>query len=166
MHHRNGRHTANSRQLERARIDLREQAAVEESSAEPGGDDVRASLLRLFCDVGDECARRNSEQVEAHRQCVATLIRKIVSFDKRLERLETMIEDLHELAKNATPTKDWYSVSEVADVLGRAEFTVREWCRLGRVHAAKRECGRGNSQEWIVSHEELIRIQNDGLLPE
>jgi len=54
---------------------------------------------------------------------------------------------------------------EVAKVVGKAEFTVREWCRLGRVAASKRACGRGKFQEWIVSHEELTRLRNEGLLP-
>jgi hypothetical protein len=42
---------------------------------------------------------------------------------------------------------------------------VREWCRLGRVAASERACGRGKFQEWIVSHEELTRLRNEGLLP-
>ena len=46
----------------------------------------------------------------------------------------------------------------------RAPWTVRQWCRLKRVNAKKRPCGRGLSAEWIVSHAELKRIQNEGLL--
>jgi hypothetical protein len=61
--------------------------------------------------------------------------------------------------------KDWYTTSETAKILGRAEFTVREWCRLGRIHASKRACGRGPTLEWSISHVELLRIQNEGLLP-
>jgi len=49
--------------------------------------------------------------------------------------------------------------------LGKAEFTVREWCRQGRVEAGKRPCGRGRSREWTVSHKELTRLRNEGLLP-
>ncbi|MBI3465104.1 MAG: hypothetical protein HY000_18915 [Planctomycetes bacterium] len=61
--------------------------------------------------------------------------------------------------------KDWYTTAEVATLLGKAEFTVREWCRNRRVNAEKRECGRGRSREWVVSDHELKRIQNEGLLP-
>ena len=80
---------------------------------------------------------------------------------QRLERIEAV---LAELLRQKT-VKDWYSTAEVAQLLGKAEFTVREWCRLGRVHAEKRECGRGLSQEWIISHQELTRVRNEGLLP-
>ena len=62
--------------------------------------------------------------------------------------------------------KEWYSTAEVATILGKAEFTVREWCRLGRVHAQKKRCGRGQSGEWIISHAELTRVRNEGLLPD
>ncbi len=61
--------------------------------------------------------------------------------------------------------KEYYSTAEVAEILKRSEFTVREWCRLNRIWASKRECGRGDSREWMISHHELRRIQNNGLLP-
>jgi hypothetical protein len=80
---------------------------------------------------------------------------------ERLERIESLLTSL---VRERT-IKEWYTVAEVADTLGKAEFTVREWCRLGRVYASKRACGRGNSQEWIIAHEELTRIRNEGLLP-
>ena len=62
--------------------------------------------------------------------------------------------------------KEWYTTAEVAAMLGRAEFTVRKWCRLGRVNARKKKCGRGVAGEWVVSHEELTRVRNEGLLPD
>src|SRR6187401_3070381 len=61
--------------------------------------------------------------------------------------------------------KEWYSTAEVAKLLGKAEFTVRESCRLGRVHAKKKVCGRGATGEWIIAHKELTRVGNEGLLP-
>ena len=60
--------------------------------------------------------------------------------------------------------KDWYTTGELAEILCKAEFTVREWCRLAR-SAEKKSSGRGKYQSWVVSHEELLRIQKEGLLP-
>lgn len=51
----------------------------------------------------------------------------------------------------------------MAGLTGRAEFTVREWCRLGRISAEKETHGR--KREWRVSHEELQRILNHGPMP-
>ncbi len=80
----------------------------------------------------------------------------------RLTRLEERLQELLDEKKQ----KDFYSTQEVAQQLEKAEFTVREWCRLGRIRATKRATGRGRSQEWMVSHEELNRIRNEGLLPQ
>jgi hypothetical protein len=81
---------------------------------------------------------------------------------ERLARIEAAIGEL----MRQRATKEWYSTAEAAQVLARSAFTVREWCRLRRVHAEKRRCGRGRSQEWAISHRELLRVQNEGLLPE
>src|SRR5688500_17358630 len=81
---------------------------------------------------------------------------------EQLKRIETVLD----LLVRQQPTKDWYTIAEVAQKLGKAEFTVREWCRLRRIQAEKRPCGRGNNKEWIISREELERIRNHGLLPD
>ncbi|MEX0867807.1 MAG: helix-turn-helix domain-containing protein, partial [Pirellulales bacterium] len=84
---------------------------------------------------------------------------------QRLDTIETAVKSIQALLEDQRQIREWYSVAEAADALGKAEFTVREWCRLGRVTAHKRPCGRGRSQEWIISHTELVRIRNKGLLP-
>jgi hypothetical protein len=80
---------------------------------------------------------------------------------QRLDRIEAALAEL--VQRQAV--KDWYSTEEVARLLGKAEFTVREWCRLGRVRAEKKGSGRGKYQAWVVSHDELLRVQREGLLP-
>lgn len=40
----------------------------------------------------------------------------------------------------------------------------KEWRRLGRKHAEKRECGRGSAKEWKISHVGLQRIKGEKLL--
>ncbi len=80
---------------------------------------------------------------------------------RRLDCIESILQDL--VAQRTI--QDWYGTEEVATILKRSPYTVREWCRERRIRAEKRLCGRGRSQEWMISHEELVRIQNEGLLP-
>ena len=58
-----------------------------------------------------------------------------------------------------------YSTTEVARLLDRAEYTVREWCHQGRIRAKKKPRGRGKGGEWLVSHDEFVRLRNEGPLP-
>ena len=51
----------------------------------------------------------------------------------RLERIETLLQSLLQ----ERTIKEWYSTAEVAKLLSKAEFTVREWCRL-RAFAPRR----------------------------
>ena len=79
----------------------------------------------------------------------------------RLDRIEAALV----LLVQERTVKEWYSTAEVAKILGRAEYTVREHCRQGRIRAKKKPCGRGKGGEWLVGHEELTRLRNEGLLP-
>jgi hypothetical protein len=88
----------------------------------------------------------------------------VTVFGQLLNRMERIEDALAQLLQRNT-MKDYYTTSEVAKILDKAEFTVREWCRLGRVYAEKRQTGRGRTKEWMVSHQELTRIRNEGLLP-
>jgi hypothetical protein len=83
------------------------------------------------------------------------------SVHDRLDRIENLLKEL----AGHRVKKDFYSTAEVARIFKRAEYTVREWCRNHRVVADKKLCGRGNTFEWKISHDELERIKNDGLLP-
>jgi len=90
-----------------------------------------------------------------NEELVQLVLSRLNSID---QRLATILDEKQQ--------KSHYSTQEVAEKLGKAEFTVREWCRLGRIRATKRSCGRGRSQEWMVSHEELMRVSTEGLLPQ
>jgi hypothetical protein len=84
--------------------------------------------------------------------------------DQVLTRLRHIEEQLATLVEIRT-VKDWYTIGEVAAILDRAEYTVREHCRHGRIRARKKPCGRGKGGEWLISHEELVRLKNEGPLP-
>jgi transposase len=79
---------------------------------------------------------------------------------EQLTRIETALETL---VREKT-IKDWYSTAEVATILGKSDYTVLEWCRLSRVSAIKKAHARGAHPEWLISHQELQRLRNEGLL--
>ena len=90
----------------------------------------------------------------------------------RLERLEgglvkllDALDVVRGLVAAKVVVKEWYTTNEVATILTRRPYTVREWCRLGRISATRTHSGRGEVEEWRISHQELQRIQNEGLLP-
>ena len=83
----------------------------------------------------------------------------------RLDRIEVHLAEMRDLMASQKTIKDWYTTEEFAALVGKAEFTVREWCRLGRVRAEKRQSGRGKHCAWVIAHDELLRYQREGLLP-
>ena len=56
-----------------------------------------------------------------------------MTVEDRLDRIESLLCSLVERER----VRQWYSVDEFAHIVGRSEFTCREWCRLGRVAATK-----------------------------
>lgn len=92
------------------------------------------------------------ETIESQQVCTA---------NERLAQIQETLDRL--VAREAI--REFYSIDEFAGLVGRAEFTVREWCRAGRIRAEKRASGRGNNKSWAISHDEFLRFQRDGLLP-
>ena len=84
-----------------------------------------------------------------------------MNLEERLDKIEAMLVVLVE----RQTVREWYTTEEFARLVSKAEFTVREWCRLGRIHAEKRRSGRGAFSAWVISHQELLRFQREGLLP-
>lgn len=83
------------------------------------------------------------------------------SIEERLERVEGLLRQLVE----REAVREHYSIEELAALLGRSEYTVREWCRHGRLAARKQKGGAGPHAAWVVPHDELLRYRRDGLLP-
>ncbi len=78
-----------------------------------------------------------------------------------MERIETLLKALLE----RQTIKEYYSTQEFAQLVGKAEFTMREHCRHGRIHAEKKQSGRGAHPAWAIPHSELLRFQKEGLIP-
>jgi hypothetical protein len=97
---------------------------------------------------------------------VAEVLRsEIARLEERLSTMESLLREVHERMVVGSVVKEYYTTQEVARRLNKRPYTVREWCRLGRVHGEKSHSGRGLDDEWRISHAELVRIENEGLLP-
>lgn len=59
------------------------------------------------------------------------------------------------------PKKSWYTIAEFAELVGKTEFTVREWCQLRRIRAEKRT--GGSESKWMIPYDQLSRFGPDGL---
>lgn len=95
----------------------------------------------------------------------AALHEELGRIELRLATLEGLLHEIHERTVCGSVVKEYYTTQEVATLLKKRPYTVREWCRLGRVVGEKTYSGRGCDEEWRISHAELTRIQNEGLLP-
>lgn len=86
------------------------------------------------------------------------IMEKLCEIDGKLDVLLVLVEQ-------GRRAREWYTTADAGMALGRDKYTVREWCREGRIRAEKRQAGRGKAKEWMISAEEVERIKNYGLLP-
>jgi hypothetical protein len=78
-------------------------------------------------------------------------------------KLETQIAEILDRLKKQekfarTTEKNVYSVDEVAELTGYKAWTIRQACNRGRIKGKKGDDGR-----WRVPHDELVRLQEEGL---
>ncbi len=60
-----------------------------------------------------------------------------------------------------SPAKQWYSTNEVAALLGKSPYTVRQhWCGKGRIECEKDP----DSGRWRIPAKEVGRLQEGGSL--
>ncbi len=85
-------------------------------------------------------------------------------FGSQLTELELRLGSLGENSPRSSE-REFYTVTEFAELVGKSIYTVRQWCRLYRIHAEKCDSGHGDSKSWKIPATELARYRNHGLLP-
>jgi hypothetical protein len=58
-----------------------------------------------------------------------------------------------------------YTIEGFGGLVSKKPFTIREWCRLGRINAERIDERAGPHARWRISHAEYLRYQKEGLLP-
>ncbi len=103
-----------------------------------------------------------------HLELPPDLVTLLTGLQSSIEDMKSKLSAVHaELrARPMSPpeSREWYSVDEVAGLLGKRPYTVREWARHGQINAAKRAGRRGGAALWTISAEEVVRYRNEGLL--
>jgi hypothetical protein len=87
-----------------------------------------------------------TERLLASLEKLETACSKIADLEQRFSDLERAFADLRHVVAGH-PAKELYSIEEFAKIIKRQPYTVREWCRLGRVRARKSWAGRGGGAE-------------------
>ena len=81
------------------------------------------------------------------------------------EKLDAIRAEMEPKSSNPAPERLWFKVGEAAKKLRKSEYTVREWCRDGRINACKGEARRGREQLWMIHRDEIQRFELYGSLP-
>lgn len=77
----------------------------------------------------------------------------------RLAALERVVIEIHEIVRGQHFEKEWYTTAELAEFLGKSQFTVQErWCNQGRIECEKAP----DSGKWRIPGHEVRRLRAGG----
>ena len=81
----------------------------------------------------------------------------------RLVGLEKVATEIRELLVGQRQEKEWYSTGELAELVGKSDYTIRErWCNDGRIECVKDPA----TGKWRIPGHEVRRLRaGGGLLP-
>ena len=79
---------------------------------------------------------------------------RLAAFESKLDRIDRRLQ----AAPAGSVDKAWYTVEEVAALIQKSPWTVRQACNKGRIAAQK-----SPDDKWRISKEEVTKIQNYGL---
>ncbi len=87
-------------------------------------------------------------------QTLVFLLQRVTSMDEK-------IAEIHEATMTQRVEKEWYNTTELAEALGKSQFTVQErWCNGGRIECEKDE----ESGKWRIPGDEYRRLVGGGEL--
>jgi hypothetical protein len=87
----------------------------------------------------------------------------LLVLSQRLANVERVLAEIHEVVMNERVQKEWYTTTELAEAMGKSQYTVQErWCNDGRIDCEKDpETGK-----WRIPGHEYRRLKSGGgLLP-
>jgi hypothetical protein len=93
------------------------------------------------------------------------VVRRLTEVESSLNAINDLLKCLLQNVEDRIPRKEYFTISEFAQLIGRAPFTVREWARHLRVRTT-RAGARGPYAEYRIHISEIARYRSEGLLPQ
>ncbi|MEK6238511.1 MAG: helix-turn-helix domain-containing protein, partial [Planctomycetales bacterium] len=79
-----------------------------------------------------------------------------------IQRVDDLTKEVHEIGqvvRNGRIEKEFYGTAELAELLSKSEYTVREkWCNQGRIECEKDQ----DTGKWKIPGSEAQRLLNGG----
>ena len=123
-------------------------SATEKTMIPPSGD------LALGLEVAS--MNQHSQAPPSPVASVNVPVDRIANVEAQLAEVRDLLRKQQRLASAAE--RKFYAVDEVAELTGLKPWTIRQACNKGRVKASKGDDGR-----WRIPHDELVRLQEEGL---
>jgi hypothetical protein len=110
----------------------------------------------------DEARRPDRGPDEADDSVLGVLIERLATIERAItDRLTTIEQVMGRLLQDKGVDKEWYSTSELAEVMKVSIYTVTErWCHQGRVVCEKDP----HSGRWLIPGAEYRRLVKGGAL--
>jgi len=94
----------------------------------------------------------SSHETDVVLQAISGLERQVVFLSSEIATLKQLLDENDSL-------KDWYSTSDVAELMGISQYTVQErWCNCGRIECEKDPV----SGKWRIPGAEFERLRRGG----
>ena len=89
------------------------------------------------------------------------LVQALGIIAQRLAGLERVVAEVYDIVHGQRFEKEWYTTSELAEILGKSQYTIQErWCNDGRIECEKDP----NSGKWRIPGHEVRRLRAGGSL--
>jgi len=87
------------------------------------------------------------------------LLQAVLMLGQRMTAMEQNVAEIKSVVLAQRIEKEWYTTSELAEALGRSQYTIQErWCNEGRIECEKDP----ESGKWRIPGEEYRRLVGGG----
>ena len=85
--------------------------------------------------------------------------RSLETVAHRLSVVERIVTEIHETVLGQRLEKEWYTTGELAEILGKSQYTIQErWCNERRIECEKDP----DSGKWRIPGHEVRRLRVGG----